>query len=114
MAKAIRVAMKLWASLYGEVLNSRRRNILSQFYPEYLSLLDDPKLLECGDHLFGPRFMSQLNSHARVQMTLNDIRPVETIPARSQHRNTDEQQKPANANNSGSYRATTISTGVVG
>ncbi|KZS05295.1 Uncharacterized protein APZ42_031552 [Daphnia magna] len=111
MAKAIRVAMKLWASLYGEVLNSRRRNILSQFYPEYLSLLDDPKLLECGDHLFGPRFMSQLNSHARVQTTLNDIRLVETIPARSQHRNTDEQQKPANANNSGSYRATTISTG---
>ncbi|KZS07400.1 Uncharacterized protein APZ42_028944 [Daphnia magna] len=85
-AKAIRAAMKLWASLYGEVLNSRRRNILSQIYPEYLSLLDDPKLLECGDHLFGPRFMSQLISHARVQTTLNDIRPNTSTSQRQQQR----------------------------
>lgn len=40
-------------------------------------------ILECGDHLFGPKFMSQLIAHAKVQSTLNDIRPVEIVPAPS-------------------------------
>jgi hypothetical protein len=43
--KAIQTAVKLWASLFKDVLFTRRHNILSQIYPGFLNLLDDPKSL---------------------------------------------------------------------
>ena len=59
--KAIRVALKLWATLYRDIMQARRKNILSQVYPDNISLLDDHRALPAGgDHLFGPKFISAL------------------------------------------------------
>lgn len=74
-AKAIKTAIKLWATLYHDILSSRRRNILSQVYPGFIGLLDNTKNFKSSAQLFGPKFTSQLMSQAKVQSTLEDIRP---------------------------------------
>ena len=72
---AIRTALKLWASLYHEILATRRRNIVTQVYPNFMSLLDDHKLFKGGDLLFGPAFVNKLVGHAKAQSTLQQICP---------------------------------------
>ena len=37
--KAIKIAIRLWAILFRDIIRSRRQNILSQVYPEFLGLL---------------------------------------------------------------------------
>lgn len=56
-----------------DVLKSRRRNILSQIYPEYVSLLDNPKIIKPGENLFGSKFMEHLLAEAKTQSTLVGI-----------------------------------------
>jgi hypothetical protein len=71
--KAVQTALKLWVSLIRDVLFIRRHNILSQSYPGFLHLLDDPNHFKGGEHLFGPQFLNRLVAEAKVQSTLVDI-----------------------------------------
>ena len=69
--KAIRTALKLWAVLYYDVTSARRKNILSQIYPQNVGLLDDKSILPTGgDHLFGPKFTQALVKQVK---TLNAL-----------------------------------------
>lgn len=63
-----------------EVLLTRRHNILSQFYPGFLNLLDDPKSLDGGELLFGQQFLTKLVSHAKVHTMLDAIRTTSAGP----------------------------------
>ena len=70
-SKAIRTALKLWAVLYYDVTSARRKNILSQIYPQNVGLLDDKSILPTGgDHLFGPKFTQALVDQVK---TLNAL-----------------------------------------
>jgi hypothetical protein len=70
-SKAIRTALKLWAVLYHDVTSARRKNILSQIYPQNVGLLDDKSILPTGgDHLFGPKFTQALVDQVK---TLNAL-----------------------------------------
>ncbi|KZS00262.1 Uncharacterized protein APZ42_003513, partial [Daphnia magna] len=70
-SRAIRTALKLWAVLYHDVTSARRRNILSQIYPQNIGLLDDKAILPTGgDHLFGPKFTQALVEQVK---TLNAL-----------------------------------------
>jgi hypothetical protein len=58
---AVRAALKLWAVLYNDVTTARRRNILSQIYPQNIGLLDNKGVLPVGGKLlFGPKFVDAL------------------------------------------------------
>ena len=58
---AIRAALKLWAVLYNDITTARRRNILSQIYPQNIGLLDNKGILPVGgEYLFGPKFVNAL------------------------------------------------------
>lgn len=76
--KAVKTTLKFWAGLYHSVLKSRRKNILSQIYPEYVSLLDNCRILRGGDHFFWAKFMEHLVAEANDQSTLSHIRPTGT------------------------------------
>lgn len=70
-SRAIRAALTLWARLYGNILSARRRNILTQIYPNNTGLLDDKKILSAGgEHLFGPEFVKALVTQVQ---TLNAL-----------------------------------------
>ena len=69
--RAIRVALKLWAVLYNNVLQSRRRNIMTQLYPKDLHLLNDPRLVTIGCNLFGAKFVNTLMSTPEAQSSTN-------------------------------------------
>ena len=81
-AQAIKAALRLWTTLYRDVLATRRRNILAQVYPRFMGLLEDASLFKGGDLLFGPKFVNKLVGHAQAQNTLKQIRPP---PATNQH-----------------------------
>lgn len=82
-SRAIHAALVLWARLFGDILGSRRRNILSQIYPNNIGLLDDKKILSAGgDHLFGPEFVKALVTQIQ---TLNALGPA---PGASTNRST--------------------------
>ncbi|KAK4028864.1 hypothetical protein OUZ56_021883 [Daphnia magna] len=94
--KAIQTAVKLWASLFKEVLFTRRHNILSQIYPGFLNLLDDPKNLKGGGQLFGPQFLDKLVSQAKVQSTLGDIKTPGSVPPPTGRQHNNPPKEPVN------------------
>ncbi|XP_046440099.1 uncharacterized protein LOC124210488 [Daphnia pulex] len=70
-AKAVKTALKLWAVVYHDITNARRRNILAQIYPQNIGLLDDKAVLPTGgEHLFGPKFTQALVEQVK---TLNAL-----------------------------------------
>jgi hypothetical protein len=70
-AKAVKTALKLWAVVYHDITNARRRNILAQIYPQNIGLLDDKAILPTGgEHLFGPKFTQALVEQVK---TLNAL-----------------------------------------
>lgn len=81
--RAIRAALVLWARLFSDILGARRRNIMTQIYPNNIGLLDDKKILSAGgDHLFGPDFVKALVTQIQ---TLNALGPA---PGASANRST--------------------------
>jgi hypothetical protein len=55
-AKVVKTSLKLWAMVYHDITNARRRNILAQIYLQNVGLLDDKAILPTGgEHLFGPK-----------------------------------------------------------
>ncbi|KAI9562463.1 hypothetical protein GHT06_009896 [Daphnia sinensis] len=69
--RTIRTALKLWAVVYHDIISVRRRNILSQIYPQNIGLLHDTSILPTGgDHLFGPKFTQSLVEQVK---TLNAL-----------------------------------------
>ena len=71
-ARAVRYALKLWVTLFNDVIKSRRRNIMTQMYPGYTSLLDDKRHLLGGEFQFGPKFVSGLINQYKTLAALND------------------------------------------
>jgi hypothetical protein len=70
-AKAVKTALKLWAVVYHDITNARRRNILAQIYPQNIGLLDDKAVLPTGgEHLFGSKFTQALVEQVK---TLNAL-----------------------------------------
>ncbi len=60
-AKVVKTSLKLWAMVYHDITNARRRNILAQIYLQNIGLLDDKAILPTGgEHLFGPKFIQAL------------------------------------------------------
>ena len=69
---AVRTALKLWAILYHDITKARRRNILTQIYPQNVGLLDDKSILPTGgEHLFGPKFTQALVEQVKTLNALN-------------------------------------------
>ncbi|KAI9550901.1 hypothetical protein GHT06_004520 [Daphnia sinensis] len=80
-AKAVKTALKLWAVLYHDITNARRRNILAQIYPQNIGLLDDKAILPAGgEHLFGPKFTQALVEQVK---TLNALENAGGAPCPS-------------------------------
>jgi hypothetical protein len=70
----VKTALKLWAIVNHDITNARRRNILTQIYPQNIGLLDDKALLPTGgEHLFGPKFTQALVEQVK---TLNVLEMV--------------------------------------
>ena len=67
---AVKIAIRLWATLFRDIIRSRRHNILSQVYPEYLGLLERDDIWFDGDNLFGRKFLKHLVEEAKSQATL--------------------------------------------
>jgi hypothetical protein len=63
--KAIRSALKLWDLLYGDVLYSRRLNILNQIYPKYVNLLDNKKFRATEDICLAANLYGATNSRGQ-------------------------------------------------
>ena len=61
---AIKIALRLWATLFRDIIKSRRHNILSQVYPEYLGLLDRDDIWSGGEDLFAHGFLKHLVEEA--------------------------------------------------
>ncbi|EFX70828.1 hypothetical protein DAPPUDRAFT_327777 [Daphnia pulex] len=71
-AKAVKTALKLWAVVYHDITSARRRNILTQIYPQNIGLLDDKSILPTGgEHLFGPKFTQALVEQVKTLNALN-------------------------------------------
>lgn len=73
-SRAIKIALRLWATLLNDITKARRRNILSQIYPGFTSLLDNKKILPAdgGEHLFGPKFIGELVDQMKTMNTMRD------------------------------------------
>lgn len=63
--KVIRSALKLWGLLYGDVLYSRRLNILNQIYPKYVNLLDNKKFRATEDICLASNLYGATNSRGQ-------------------------------------------------
>ncbi|KZS08384.1 Uncharacterized protein APZ42_027687 [Daphnia magna] len=72
-SKAIKDALRLWATLFHDILKSRRHNNLSQVYPKYMGLLDRDDIWSGGEDLFGRKFLKHLVEEAKAQATLEGI-----------------------------------------
>ncbi|XP_045030378.1 uncharacterized protein LOC123472583 [Daphnia magna] len=70
---AIKIALRLWATLLRDVIKTRRHNILSQVYPEFTGLLERTDIWSGGEDLFGRKFLKHLVGEARSQATLEGI-----------------------------------------
>ena len=70
---AIKIALRLWAALFRDITKTRRLNILSQVYPEFIGLLDRTDIWSGGEDLFGRKFLKHLVEEAKSQATLEEI-----------------------------------------
>ena len=92
---AVRSATRLWAILFRDTLKERRRNILTQVYPQYTNLLDNTKIWSGGDDLFGQKFEDHLVATATARAKLDKIegkkkattRPSSTTEGRAVYSN---------------------------
>ncbi len=71
--KAVKMALRLWAVLFRDIIRTRRHNILSQVYPEFVGLLDRDDIWSGGEDLFGRKFLKHLVDEAKSQATLEGI-----------------------------------------
>ncbi len=71
--RAVKVALRLWAVLFRNIIRTRRHNILSQVYPEFIGLLDRDDIWSGGEDLFGRKFLKHLVEEAKSQATLEGI-----------------------------------------
>ena len=72
-AVAIRIALRLWAAIFRDIIKTWRLNILSQVYPEFIGLLDRTDIWSGGEDLFGRKFLKHLVEEAKSQATLEGI-----------------------------------------
>ncbi|KZS10033.1 Uncharacterized protein APZ42_025603 [Daphnia magna] len=70
---AIKIALQLWATLLRDVIKTRRHNILSQVYPEFIGLLERTDIWSGGEDLFDRKILKHLVGEARSQATLEVI-----------------------------------------
>ena len=81
----MKTALKLWAVVYHDITNARRRNILAQIFPQNIGLLDDKAILPTGgEHLFSPRFTQALVEQVK---TLNALEMAGGAPCPSGYNN---------------------------
>jgi hypothetical protein len=96
----IRIPLRLWATLFRDIIKSRRHNILSQVYPEYLGLLDRDDIWSGGEDLFGRRFLKHLVEEAKSQATLEGISKKKATPSKDQQAASTSQRRSTNHFNS--------------
>ena len=97
---AIRIALRLWATLFRDIIKSRRNNILSQVYPEYLGLLDRDDIWSGGEDLFGKGFLKHLVEEAKSQAALEGIPKIKSTPSKDQQAASTSQRRSTNHFNS--------------
>jgi hypothetical protein len=97
---AIRIPLRLWATLFRDIIKSRRYNILSQVYPEYLGWLDWDDIWSGGEDLFGRRFLKHLVEEAKSQATLEGISKKKATPSKDQQAVSTSQRRSTNHFNS--------------
>ena len=69
-----RTALNLWTILYHDITNARRRNILTQIYPQNVGLLDEVhSSYTGGDHVFGLKFTQALVEQVKTMKALNQV-----------------------------------------
>ncbi|KZS05645.1 Uncharacterized protein APZ42_031115 [Daphnia magna] len=73
---ATQSAIRLWATLFRDIIKSRKQNILAQVYPEFINLLDRSDIWSGGEDLFGRKFLRHLVNEAKAQSTLEGISKV--------------------------------------
>jgi hypothetical protein len=93
---AVKIAVRLWATLFRDIIRSRRHNILSQVYPEYLGLLERDDIWSDGDNLFGRKFLKHLVEEAKSQATLASISKKKTPSHSKDQPASASQQKKTN------------------
>lgn len=106
-SRAIRTAVKLWAVLYHDVTSARRRNILSQIYPQNVGLLDDKSILPTGgDHLFGPKFTQALVEQVKTLNALENAGGGQRTSGQgsSSHSGRNFDHPPRSASSGGSHQ----------
>jgi hypothetical protein len=97
---AIRIALRLWATLFRDIIKSRRNNILSQVYPEYLGLLDRDDIWSGGEDLFGKGFLKHLVEEAKSQAALEGIPKIKSTPSKDKQAASTSQRRSTNHFNS--------------
>ncbi len=105
--QAIRTALKLWAVVYHDIISARRRNILTQIYPQNIGLLDDKSILPTGgDHLFGPSFTQALVEQVKTLNALEGAgqRASNSNSGQRQANRNDSQPAPSTSSDGQQYR----------
>ena len=83
ISATIEAAVKRWAVAFHHVTSLRRRNILGQTNPSFLSLLSCPDNFcpeETNQLLFGPKFVDRMVKEAEIDELLNSIRHLHGAP----------------------------------
>ena len=72
--RAAKVAVKQWSHASFSILDSRRKNLLKQTNPSFVSLLKRSKNFDKNEHgfLFGDHFIGKMVRAARLGAALND------------------------------------------
>lgn len=70
--------LKLWSTAFVETTKLRRRNILRQLYPNYLSMLDDPDAFDEQEFLslFGSKFTNSMVQDAENAATMRSSKQL--------------------------------------
>ena len=105
--KALKTLSVLWAHLFHDITDARRRNILSQTHPNHVGLLARAAhmLPVGGEELFGSTFINELISQVKTASLVNNsvAGPSATsTPAKHNHRRsppTDTRDKNFSNNN---------------
>jgi len=71
--KAIESAVKLWSAAFAHITDRRRKNILKQTNPSFLSLLEEPSNFSSSEvnDLFGRKFIKKMVEAAEMEAKLD-------------------------------------------
>ncbi|KAK4037645.1 hypothetical protein OUZ56_029676 [Daphnia magna] len=94
-ARAIRTALKLWSTLYHDILMTNWRNIMAEVYPNFMGILDDHKLFKGADLLFGPTFANKRRPRQNSEHAQAD-----SSPCRNRQQGHNFHQRSNDGNNS--------------